>query len=166
MTTRAALFARLDALGIAHRTHDHPAVFTVAESRLIKQDLPGGHTKNLFVKDKKGRIFLVVAVWVVAQGASVRGADDGDFSAIPSSATYRLAPLNTSSLPWERPGPRTRHFSVATRLFAFHRRLSHPRPPPLPSLQLGLIAPNLIQSTHTRRFRFPSAPGARPLSLY
>jgi Ala-tRNA(Pro) deacylase len=62
VTTRDDLFAFLDAQGIAHRTHAHAAVFTVAESRGIKQDMPGGHTKNLFVKDKKGRLFLVTAL--------------------------------------------------------------------------------------------------------
>jgi Ala-tRNA(Pro) deacylase len=59
--TRETLFKRLDELGIAHRTIEHPAVFTVAESAAIERDLSGGHTKNLFLKDAKGRLFLVVA---------------------------------------------------------------------------------------------------------
>lgn len=59
--SRADLLDRLAALGIETTTHDHPAVFTVAESHAIKAALPGGHTKNLFIKDKKGRIFLVTA---------------------------------------------------------------------------------------------------------
>ncbi|MBI1385946.1 MAG: prolyl-tRNA synthetase associated domain-containing protein [Rhizobiales bacterium] len=62
--TRNDLFARLDALGIGHHTVEHPAVFTVEESDAIHKHelLPGGHTKNLFLKDKKNRIFLVVAL--------------------------------------------------------------------------------------------------------
>lgn len=62
--TREQLFDYLSSLGIAHQTVAHPAVFTVAESDAIhKHDLlPGGHTKNLFLKDKKGRVFLVVAL--------------------------------------------------------------------------------------------------------
>ncbi len=52
----ADLFARLDALGIPHATHSHAPVFTVAESAEIKARMPGGHTKNLFLKDKKGRL--------------------------------------------------------------------------------------------------------------
>ena len=62
--TRAELFAHLDALGIAHETVAHPPVFTVAESEALGKHelLPGGHTKNLFLKDKKGRLFLVVAL--------------------------------------------------------------------------------------------------------
>lgn len=59
--TRAALFARLDELGIKTRTVEHEAVFTVAESEKLERDLPGGHTKNLFVKDAKGKLFLIVA---------------------------------------------------------------------------------------------------------
>ena len=55
------LFARLAALGIRAETHVHQAVFTVAESRVIKAALPGAHTKNLFLKDRKGRLFLVTA---------------------------------------------------------------------------------------------------------
>jgi Ala-tRNA(Pro) deacylase len=55
------LLARLDAMGVVTTTHHHPAVFTVAESGAIKESLPGAHSKNLFLKDRKGRLFLVVA---------------------------------------------------------------------------------------------------------
>lgn len=60
--TRQDLLAFLDRLGIAHATHEHPPVFTVAESAEIKLSMPGGHTKNLFLKDKRGRIFLLSAL--------------------------------------------------------------------------------------------------------
>jgi Ala-tRNA(Pro) deacylase len=53
------LFARLAELGIAVRTVEHPPLFTVAESKSLRGELDGGHTKNLFLKDKKGRYFLV-----------------------------------------------------------------------------------------------------------
>jgi Ala-tRNA(Pro) deacylase len=59
--TRADLLDRFRDLGIATTTVDHAAVFTVAESRHVKAAIPGAHSKNLFVKDKKGRIFLVTA---------------------------------------------------------------------------------------------------------
>jgi len=59
--TREDLFRRLEELGIPSRTVEHPPVFTVAESDQVERKLPGGHTKNLFLKDKKGRLFLVVA---------------------------------------------------------------------------------------------------------
>jgi Ala-tRNA(Pro) deacylase len=41
---------------------EHAAVFTVAESAKLERELPGGHTKNLFLKDKNGRLFLIVAL--------------------------------------------------------------------------------------------------------
>ncbi|MCF1446870.1 prolyl-tRNA synthetase associated domain-containing protein [Agrobacterium vitis] len=56
----ADLFAFLDSLGIEHRTVSHPPVFTVAESVSLRDEIPGGHTKNLFVKDKKDQFFLLV----------------------------------------------------------------------------------------------------------
>ena len=55
------LLARLAALGIAAETVEHEPVFTVAESRHVKAGIPGAHSKNLFVKDKKGRLFLITA---------------------------------------------------------------------------------------------------------
>ncbi len=60
--TRQQLLDFLQQLDIETKTHDHEAVFTVAESHKIKEDLPGGHTKNLFLKDKKGNIGLVVCL--------------------------------------------------------------------------------------------------------
>lgn len=59
--TPASLLAYLADLGIAAETHEHPATFTVAESAPVKAAIPGAHSKNLFVKDKKGRLFLVTA---------------------------------------------------------------------------------------------------------
>jgi Ala-tRNA(Pro) deacylase len=60
--TEEELFARFDALGIAHTTTRHAPVFTVDESQDVKAAIPGGHSKNLFLKDKKGRLFLLCAV--------------------------------------------------------------------------------------------------------
>src|ERR1700751_5899346 len=55
------LFAYLDSLGIAHQTVTHAPVFTVEESRALARRVPGVHSKNLFLRDKKGALFLVVA---------------------------------------------------------------------------------------------------------
>lgn len=55
------LFAYLDQLGLAHDTRWHEATFTVEEGRELKETMPGGHTKNLFMKDKDGVIVLVSA---------------------------------------------------------------------------------------------------------
>lgn len=57
--TPAELFQFLDSLGIAHKTKQHEPVFTVAESVALRDEIPGGHTKNLFVKDKKDNYFLL-----------------------------------------------------------------------------------------------------------
>jgi Ala-tRNA(Pro) deacylase len=55
------LFVLFDALGIAHHTVTHEPVFTVAEAQALRCGIPGGHTKNLLLKDRKDRLFLVVA---------------------------------------------------------------------------------------------------------
>ncbi|MCI5075494.1 prolyl-tRNA synthetase associated domain-containing protein [Oricola sp.] len=57
--TRADLISFLETLGIAVTTREHPAVFTVEEAKALRDSIPGGHTKNLFLKDKKGRHFLL-----------------------------------------------------------------------------------------------------------
>ena len=62
MKTRADLFAFLDSLGIKHRTHEHGAVFRVGEADAETEGLPGGHTKNLFLKDAKGQLWLISAL--------------------------------------------------------------------------------------------------------
>lgn len=56
------LYAMLDDLGIAYHTEEHEAVFTVEEGHAIKSRLPGGHSKNLFLKDKAGQFVLISAL--------------------------------------------------------------------------------------------------------
>jgi Ala-tRNA(Pro) deacylase len=56
------LFARLDQLGIAHRTVKHPPVFTVEDAKALRGNLPGHHIKNLFLRNKKEEMWLVVAL--------------------------------------------------------------------------------------------------------
>ncbi len=53
------LFKYLDSLGIPHTTKTHAPVFTVSESESLRDEIPGAHTKNLFVKDKKDQYFVV-----------------------------------------------------------------------------------------------------------
>jgi Ala-tRNA(Pro) deacylase len=55
------LFAFLDRLGIAHNTVTHAPLFTVEQSQALRGAIVGRHTKNLFLKDKKDAVFLVVA---------------------------------------------------------------------------------------------------------
>jgi Ala-tRNA(Pro) deacylase len=60
--TPAELFALLDRLGVAHRTFSHPPLFTVEQSRALRGSIPGGHTKNLFLRDKRSAFYLVAAL--------------------------------------------------------------------------------------------------------
>jgi Ala-tRNA(Pro) deacylase len=53
------LFAYLTGLGIAHSTVSHPPLFTVEQSQELRGVIAGGHTKNLFLKDKKDAVYLV-----------------------------------------------------------------------------------------------------------
>lgn len=59
---RDQLLARLSELAIGHETIDHPAVFTVEEAQAHTAHLPGGHCKSLFLKDKKGGLWLLVCL--------------------------------------------------------------------------------------------------------
>jgi len=59
--SRNDLFAFLEHHGIATTTVEHPPLHTVEESQALRGEISGGHTKNLFVKDKKGTLFLIVA---------------------------------------------------------------------------------------------------------
>ena len=60
--TREQLFARLRSLGIATEPRDHAPVHTVEEARALRGEIAGGHCKNLFLKDDKGQIWLIVCL--------------------------------------------------------------------------------------------------------
>jgi len=60
-SNRATLFARLEDLGIVSSTVEHAPLYTVEQSQALRGTIPGAHTKNLFLKDKDGRMALVVA---------------------------------------------------------------------------------------------------------
>ena len=60
--TPDTLFAYLDGLGIAHKTMTHPPVFTVDQAKALRGKIEGAHTKNLFLRDKKNDLYLVVAL--------------------------------------------------------------------------------------------------------
>lgn len=59
--TRAELFAKFDELEISHVTYDHEPIFTVEQGAPLKAQWAGGHSKNLFLKDRKGALFLLSA---------------------------------------------------------------------------------------------------------
>lgn len=56
------LLELLSSLGIAYENHEHPPVFTVEEASRYRDVIPGGHCKNLFLKDRKKKLFLVVTL--------------------------------------------------------------------------------------------------------
>jgi Ala-tRNA(Pro) deacylase len=58
--TQEELFAFFDRLGIEHSTISHPPIFTVEEGRAWHDKIPGAHGKNLFLKDKKDKVWLAV----------------------------------------------------------------------------------------------------------
>jgi len=60
-TSPEQLFVHLEGLGIRTQTVKHPPVFTVEEAKALRGDLPGAHIKNLFLRNKKGEMWLVVA---------------------------------------------------------------------------------------------------------
>jgi Ala-tRNA(Pro) deacylase len=60
--TPDTLFAYLDGLGIVHKTMTHPPVFTVEQAKALRGKIEGAHTKNLFLRDKKNELYLVVAL--------------------------------------------------------------------------------------------------------
>jgi Ala-tRNA(Pro) deacylase len=60
--TRADLFARFESLGIATETHEHAPAFTVEQAKVVHGSIPGGHCKNIFCKDEKGALWLIVAL--------------------------------------------------------------------------------------------------------
>ena len=62
MTTPAidALFERLRSLGIETTTASHAAVYTVEQAKAHRVQHDGVHVKNLFLRNKKGAMWLVV----------------------------------------------------------------------------------------------------------
>jgi Ala-tRNA(Pro) deacylase len=60
--SREELMERFQKLGLQTRTVDHLPVFTVEEAKKVHADMPGGHCKNLFCKDEKGALWLIVAL--------------------------------------------------------------------------------------------------------
>ena len=60
--TRDDLLNRFKDLGIEATTRNHPPVYTVEEAQALRGEIPGGHCKNLFLKDDKGNIWLIVCL--------------------------------------------------------------------------------------------------------
>jgi len=81
-TSPDQLLARLQELGIQSHTIDHAPVFTVEESKELRGQLPGGHVKNLFLRNKKEEMWLVTVeeskrIDLKALGEKLTGATGG-----------------------------------------------------------------------------------------
>jgi Ala-tRNA(Pro) deacylase len=93
---RQSLLAFMAARGIEQTTHDHPAVFRVEEGLELKAAMPGAHTKNLFLKDKKGRLWLI----------SARQDTVIDLKAVPKRIGSDRLSFGNEPLMWETLGVR------------------------------------------------------------
>lgn len=60
-TTPDNLFDILQSLDIAYELHHHAPIFTVEEGEPLKAAIAGVHCRNLFLRDKKKNMYLVVA---------------------------------------------------------------------------------------------------------
>lgn len=60
-TSKNDLLKILGDLNIAFEIHEHDPIFTVEEGAHLEQSIPGMHCRNLFLRDKKKKMFLIVA---------------------------------------------------------------------------------------------------------
>src|SRR5215475_14680262 len=100
-STPADLFAFLDRLEIPYSTVSHQPLFTVEDSRALRGTIPGGHTKNLFLKDKSGSYYLVVACEDAAidlKGLHRRLGAKGRFSFGSADAMWELLGVRPGSV--------------------------------------------------------------------
>jgi Ala-tRNA(Pro) deacylase len=93
---RDTILAWMAERGIEQTTHDHPAVFRVEEGLELKASLPGAHTKNLFLKDKKSRLWLI----------SARQDTVIDLKAAPRTIGSDRVSFGNETLMWETLGVR------------------------------------------------------------
>ena len=100
--------------GIAHITHDHPAVFRVEEGLELKAAMPGLHTKNLFLKDKKQRLWLISA----AQDTVI------DLKAAPGLIGSDRLSFGNETLMWETLGVRPGSVTALGLINDVHRRVT------------------------------------------
>jgi len=95
------LFAFFDRLDIAHATVMHPPLFTVEQSRALRGEISGGHTKNLFLRDKRGAFYLAVALEdavIDLKGLHRRLGASGRFSFGSASALRELLGIEPGSV--------------------------------------------------------------------
>lgn len=131
-TTPEALFARLDKLGVAHVTVTHPPLHTVEESKRLRGEIPGAHIKNLFLKDKKGRLFLVTALEssvIDLKTLHVHVGGSGRLSFCNPDQLWRhlgVRPGSVTPFALVNDGARAVSFVLDTALARFERLNAHP----------------------------------------
>ncbi len=131
--TPESLLARLAQAGIAAETRHHPAVFTVAESQGLRGTLPGGHTKNLFLRPAKGEGLFLLATLEESRKVSVnalaRLAGAGKVtmaSAEELEATLGLLPGAVTPFGLVNAAPGTVRFVIDAALTRYDRIWVHP----------------------------------------
>lgn len=95
-TSPEMLLDSLKALNISYELHHHEAVFTVAESDAIDAEIPGTHCRNLFLRDKKKKNFLLV----------LQNATDVDIKKLPEVLGSARLSFGSSDRLWEHLGVR------------------------------------------------------------
>src|ERR1700740_2117552 len=97
MLTPQQLFARLDELGLAHRTVEHAPVYTVEEAKSHRGVLPGHHIKNLFLRNKKEQMWLGGGAEVRPHGPKPAGGRVGARAGVRSAAPNVSPGISASS---------------------------------------------------------------------
>ena len=68
------------------QTREHAPVFTVEEAQALRGEIPGGHCKNLFLKDEKGALYLIVCLEDAPRRSEDRSRRDRLAAACPSAS--------------------------------------------------------------------------------
>lgn len=95
-TSPQQLMAKLNELGIEYTLYEHEPIFTVADGEHLKKDIPGAHCRNLFLRDKKKKMFLVVA----------RNETEVDLKAIPDKIGAGRISFGSADRLWQYLGIR------------------------------------------------------------
>ena len=103
------LYEFLDTHGVGYDRHDHPPVYTVEESKQLVPEIPGGKTKNLFLRDKKGTRHILLTVEQDKRVDLKRVSEVAESSTIfrkkmnASTVSFNVTPRSAISVPYSRP---------------------------------------------------------------
>ena len=151
------IFEFLEVNGIAAERHSHPPVMTVEESLRLVPKLPGMKTKNLFLRDKKGRRHWLVtvphdvSVDLAALGVALDGQKLGFASAERLLAHLGILPGSVSLLALFNDKAHAVEFVIDRRLWEADAVQAHP-----------LVNSQTMVLMHADLERFLAATGHRP----